>query len=61
MTRKHYRQIAESFNSAISQASTNYEILAIEELAKSLANTFKDTNELFKRDVFLAACGVKSV
>jgi len=60
MTAKHFNTVAKVFNEALQRASADYEILALETIAKDLAKEFKVVNERFKENYFLSACGVKT-
>lgn len=61
MTKKHFITIAESIKSAKSKTASHEAQIAIDQIAKDLSVVFKNQNERFDNEKFLAACSVEKV
>jgi uncharacterized protein YqgQ len=56
MTKKHYIEIA---NILKHERTFGEHQATVDSIAKELCSVFKRENSLFKKDVFLKACGVE--
>ena len=58
MSRKHYREAAETVQEVIENAQTFAELSAASRIAQGLARMFKRDNSNFRYDTFYQACGL---
>lgn len=58
MTRKHYREAAETVREVIDNASLYTDLRAASDIAIGLARMFKRDNGRFRYDRFFEACGL---
>lgn len=61
MTKKHFIIIAESIKLAKSKTASHEAQVAIDQIAKDLCAVFKNQNERFDKERFLAACSVEKI
>jgi hypothetical protein len=58
MSRKHYREAAETVREAVEGANTPGGVEAASDIARGLADMFKRDDPKFRYDTFYAACGL---
>lgn len=58
MSRKHYREAAETVKEVTAAAGTGVEVRAASDIAQGLARMFKRDNSNFRYDTFYEACGL---
>lgn len=59
MTKKHFIALADSVKAAKSKTASLVAQIAIDDLAKEMAGTFKTLNDRFDKRKFLTACGIQ--
>ena len=57
MSRKHFKAIAQQFNSALKLAENDTERNTIRDCAERMAQVCREFNPAFRTDKFMEACG----